>query len=136
EAQTGTGKTAACAIPIIERIDPDEKRPQALVVVPTRELAVQVTREFGALGKFRHTHEVAIYGGVPYGPQERALRRGVPIVIGTPGRLLDHIERHTLLLGGIRRGVLRGADRLRDGGFARRAREALRLCHTAGHRAL
>ena len=65
QAQTGTGKTAAFAIPIIERIDPGEKRPQALVVVPTRELAVQVTREFGALGKYRHTHEVAIYGGVP-----------------------------------------------------------------------
>ena len=73
QAQTGTGKTAAFAIPIIEKVDPQQKRPQALIVVPTRELCVQVTREFGALGKYRHAHEVAIYGGVPYGPQERAL---------------------------------------------------------------
>src|SRR5207249_8206503 len=64
QAQTGTGKTAAFAIPIVELIDPEVKRPQALIVVPTRELAVQVTREFGAIGKHRHTHEVAIYGGV------------------------------------------------------------------------
>jgi len=127
QAQTGTGKTAAFAIPIIERIDPDEKRPQALVVVPTRELAVQVTREFGALGKFRHTHEVAIYGGVPYGPQERALKRGVPIVIGTPGRLLDHIDRGTLTLDGIRVVVLDEADRLLDMGFAPDVRKLLRL---------
>jgi ATP-dependent RNA helicase DeaD len=136
QAQTGTGKTAAFAIPIIERIDPDEKRPQALVVVPTRELAVQVTREFGALGKFRHTHEVAIYGGVPYGPQERALKRGVPIVIGTPGRLLDHIERGTLSLDGIRVVVLDEADRLLDMGFAPDVRKLLRLCPTKRQTAL
>ena len=91
QAQTGTGKTAAFAIPILERIDITEKRPQALVVVPTRELALQVTREFGAIGRYRHAHEAAIYGGVPYGPQERALKRGSAIVVGTPGRLLDHI---------------------------------------------
>src|SRR5256886_6317311 len=96
QAQTGTGKTAAFAIPILERIDPSLKHPQALIVVPTRELALQVTREFGAIGKYRHAHEVAIYGGVPYGPQERALDRGATIVVGTPGRLLDHIERGRL----------------------------------------
>ncbi len=136
QAQTGTGKTAAFAIPIIERIDPDEKRPQALIVVPTRELAVQVTREFGALGKYRHTHEVAIYGGVPYGPQERALKRGVPIVIGTPGRLLDHIDRGTLLLDGIRVVVLDEGDRLLDMGFAPDVRKLLRLCPTKRQTAL
>jgi ATP-dependent RNA helicase DeaD len=102
QAQTGTGKTAAFAIPIIELVDPDLKEPQALIVVPTRELCVQVTREFGAIGKFRHAHEVAIYGGVPYGPQERALKRGTQIVVGTPGRLLDHIDRGTLSLRAIR----------------------------------
>jgi len=73
QAQTGTGKTAAFAIPIIEKVDPALKQPQALVIVPTRELALQVTREFGVIGKYRHAHEVAIYGGVPYGPQERRL---------------------------------------------------------------
>jgi len=128
QAQTGTGKTAAFAIPIIERIDPEQKRPQALVVVPTRELALQVTREFGAIGQFLHTHEVAIYGGVPYGPQERALKRGAAIVVGTPGRLLDHIERGTLLLDGIRVVVLDEADRLLDMGFAPDVRRLLRLC--------
>src|SRR5439155_15252253 len=96
QAQTGTGKTAAFAIPIVEHVDSMRKEPQALIVVPTRELALQVTREFGAIGKYRRTHEVAIYGGVPYGPQERALARGAQIIVGTPGRLLDHIERGRL----------------------------------------
>ncbi len=127
QAQTGTGKTAAFAIPIIEKVDPQEKRPQALIVVPTRELCVQVTREFGVLGKYRHAHEVAIYGGVPYGPQERALARGAQIVVGTPGRLLDHIERGTLRLDGIRIVILDEADRLLDMGFAPDVRKLLRL---------
>ena len=127
QAQTGTGKTAAFAIPLIEAVEPDAKRPQALVVVPTRELALQVTREFGTLGKYRHAHEVAIYGGVPYGPQERALKRGAQIVIGTPGRLLDHIQRRTLDLSGIRIVILDEADRLLDMGFAPDVRRLLRL---------
>ncbi len=127
QAQTGTGKTAAFAIPIIEKVDPNERRPQALVVVPTRELCVQVTREFGAIGKYRHAHEVAIYGGVPYGPQERALARGAQIVVGTPGRLLDHIERGTLKLDGVRIAILDEADRLLDMGFAPDVRKLLRL---------
>jgi ATP-dependent RNA helicase DeaD len=126
QAQTGTGKTAAFAIPIIEKVDPQEKRPQALIVVPTRELCVQVTREFGAIGKYRHAHEVAIYGGVPYGPQERALARGAQIVVGTPGRLLDHIERGSLKLDGIRVVILDEADRLLDMGFAPDVRKLLR----------
>jgi ATP-dependent RNA helicase DeaD len=127
QAQTGTGKTAAFAIPIVERIDPALKAPQALVVVPTRELALQVTREFGAVGKYRHTHEVAIYGGVPYGPQERALKRGASIVVGTPGRLLDHIQRGTLSLASVRIVVLDEGDRLLDMGFAPDVRKLLRL---------
>ena len=127
QAQTGTGKTAAFAIPIIERVDPREKRPQALIVVPTRELAVQVTREFGAVGRYRRAHEVAIYGGVPYGPQERALARGAQIVVGTPGRLLDHIERGTLKLDGVRMVILDEGDRLLDMGFAPDVRKLLRL---------
>jgi ATP-dependent RNA helicase DeaD len=127
QAQTGTGKTAAFAIPIVERIDPELKAPQALIVVPTRELALQVTREFGAVGKYRHTHEVAIYGGVPYGPQERALKRGASIVVGTPGRLLDHIQRGTLSLANVRIVVLDEGDRLLDMGFAPDVRKLLRL---------
>lgn len=127
QAQTGTGKTAAFAIPVVELVDPGIKRPQALVVVPTRELAVQVTREFGTIGKYRHAHEVAIYGGVPYGPQERALARGAQIIIGTPGRLLDHIDRGTLSLAAIRIVILDEADRLLDMGFAPDVRKLLRL---------
>jgi len=127
QAQTGTGKTAAFAIPIIEKVDPALKQPQALVIVPTRELALQVTREFGVIGKYRHAHEVAIYGGVPYGPQERALKRGAQIVIGTPGRLLDHIDRGTLSLSSIKIVILDEADRLLDMGFAPDVRKLLRL---------
>ncbi len=127
QAQTGTGKTAAFAIPIIEKVDPALKQPQALVIVPTRELALQVTREFGVIGKYRHAHEVAIYGGVPYGPQERALKRGAQIIIGTPGRLLDHIDRGTLSLSSIKIVILDEADRLLDMGFAPDVRKLLRL---------
>ena len=126
QAQTGTGKTAAFAIPIIERMDAGLHSPQALVIVPTRELAVQVTREFGTLGRYRKTHEVAIYGGVGYGAQEQALRRGVAIVVGTPGRLIDHIERGTLDVSKIRFVVLDEADRLLDMGFAPEVRRLLR----------
>lgn len=126
QAQTGTGKTAAFAIPILEKVDSALKRPQALIVVPTRELALQVTREIGAIGKYRKSHEVAIYGGVPYGPQERALARGTQIVVGTPGRLLDHIEKGRLDLSGIVVTVLDEADRLLDMGFAPEVRRLLR----------
>ena len=126
QAQTGTGKTAAFAIPILERVDAALKRPQALVVVPTRELALQATREFGAIGRYRHAREAAIYGGVPYGPQERALKRGSTIVVGTPGRLLDHIERGTLDLSGVGIVILDEADRLLDMGFAPEVRRLLR----------
>jgi ATP-dependent RNA helicase DeaD len=126
QAQTGTGKTAAFAIPILGHVDPGALRPQAIVIVPTRELAVQVTREFAALGKYRDSHEVAIYGGVSYTPQDRALRRGVGIVVGTPGRLLDHIDRGTLDLGGIDIVILDEADRLLDMGFAPDVRKLLR----------
>ena len=128
QAQTGTGKTAAFAIPILEKVDPTLKRPQALIVVPTRELALQVTREFGAIGKYIHAREAAIYGGVPYGPQERALARGATIVVGTPGRLLDHIERGTLDLAGVSVVILDEADRLLDMGFAPEVRRLLRRC--------
>ncbi|HEX9437946.1 MAG TPA: DEAD/DEAH box helicase [Candidatus Limnocylindria bacterium] len=126
QAQTGTGKTAAFAIPILGRVEAGAQRPEAIVIVPTRELCTQVTREFGALGKFRDSHEVAIYGGVSYTPQDSALRRGVGIVVGTPGRLLDHIERGTLDLRGIEIVILDEADRLLDMGFAPDVRKLLR----------
>ena len=136
QAQTGTGKTAAFGIPILERIDSKLRKPQALIVVPTRELAVQVTREFGGLGKYRHAREVAIYGGVGYAPQERALQRGATIIVGTPGRLLDHIERGTLDTSGLRIVILDEADRLLDMGFAPEVQRLLRKCPTDRQTAL
>jgi len=136
QAQTGTGKTAAFAIPILQLIEPTLRRPQALIVVPTRELCVQVTREFGALGKYMHSSEVAIYGGVSYVPQERALKRGATIVVGTPGRLLDHIERGTLDLSGLRVVILDEADRLLDMGFAPEVKRLLSKCPTNRQTAL
>ncbi len=136
QAQTGTGKTAAFAIPILQLIEPALRKPQALVVVPTRELCVQVTREFGSLGKYMHSSEVAIYGGVSYVPQERALKRGSTIVVGTPGRLLDHIERGTLDLSALRVVVLDEADRLLDMGFAPEVKRLLSKCPTNRQTAL
>ena len=136
QAQTGTGKTAAFAIPILQLIEPALRKPQALVVVPTRELCVQVTREFGSLGKYMHSSEVAIYGGVSYVPQERALKRGSTIVVGTPGRLLDHIERGTLDLSALRVVILDEADRLLDMGFAPEVKRLLSKCPTNRQTAL
>ena len=93
QAQTGTGKTAAFALPIIERLDPAQRAPQALVMTPTRELAVQVAEAFHAYGKYHRVAILPVYGGQPIERQLRALDRGVQVVVGTPGRLLDHIGR-------------------------------------------
>src|SRR5689334_6858868 len=106
QAPTGTGKTAAYGLPIIERLDQDELRPQALIVVPTRELAIQVAEAIHALGRSREAVTLPIYGGQPYERQFRALARGVQIIAGTPGRLLDHLQRETLNLGAVRTVVL------------------------------
>jgi len=118
QAQTGTGKTGAFALPILERVVGRAGAPFTLVVVPTRELGQQVAKEFEALGRYRNVRVVAVYGGVGYRAQEDALRRGVHIVVGTPGRLLDLASRRTLNLSQIRILVLDEADRLLDLGFA------------------
>ncbi len=115
-AQTGTGKTAAFGIPIVERLD-RTIGVQALVITPTRELALQVSEEIARIGKFRGVKTLPVYGGQPYERQIRALRMGVPIVIGTPGRLLDHLGRGTLNLSRIRTLVLDEADEMLDMGF-------------------
>jgi ATP-dependent RNA helicase DeaD len=117
EAQTGTGKTAAFALPMIERLDPAVEAPQALVVCPTRELAVQVSEAIYALGRHRGFRVLPVYGGQPIDRQLRALRSGVQIVVGTPGRLLDHLRRGTLDLGRVRFVVLDEADEMLDMGF-------------------
>jgi ATP-dependent RNA helicase DeaD len=118
QSSTGSGKTAAFAIPMIERIDAHVKGVQALVLCPTRELAVQVAEEVGKLAMFkRGLHAVPIYGGQSYDRQFRALGAGVQIVIGTPGRIIDHIERGTLKLDKLKVVILDEADRMLDMGF-------------------
>ncbi len=118
QSATGSGKTAAFAIPAIERIDAHLKAVQALILCPTRELAVQVAEETGRLAFFRRgIREVPIYGGQSYDRQFRALEAGAQIVIGTPGRVLDHLARGTLRFDALRIVVLDEADRMLDMGF-------------------
>lgn len=118
QSATGSGKTAAFAVPAITRVDSHLKAVQVLVLCPTRELAVQVAEEVGKLSLFkRGVHAVPIYGGQSYERQFRALAAGVQIVIGTPGRVMDHMERGTLKLDALKLVILDEADRMLDMGF-------------------
>ncbi|WP_245585188.1 DEAD/DEAH box helicase [Solimonas flava] len=117
-AQTGTGKTAAFALPILSRLDWGQRAPQALVLAPTRELAIQVAEAFQRYAaNLPGFHVLPIYGGQAYGPQLAALRRGVHVVVGTPGRVLDHLKRGTLDLSQVRYLVLDEADEMLKMGF-------------------
>lgn len=118
QAQTGTGKTAAFGIPILEKISPKEKKVQALIMCPTRELAIQVAEELKSLSKYkRGINIVPVYGGQPIVRQMAALHKGAHIVIGTPGRIIDHIERQTIKLDNTKTVVLDEADEMLDMGF-------------------
>ncbi len=118
QSSTGSGKTAAFAIPLVEKVDAHQRAVQALVLCPTRELAVQVAEEVAKLAVFRRgVHAVPIFGGQSYERQFRALASGTQIVIGTPGRVLDHLERGTLKLDALKVLVLDEADRMLDMGF-------------------
>ncbi|WP_374020257.1 DEAD/DEAH box helicase [Paenibacillus thiaminolyticus] len=117
QAQTGTGKTAAFGIPLISKIDPSEERVVALVMTPTRELAIQVAEEIGKLTRFKGVRSLPIYGGQDIGRQIRALKKHPQIIIGTPGRLLDHINRKTIRLNDVQTVVLDEADEMLDMGF-------------------
>jgi ATP-dependent RNA helicase DeaD len=117
QSRTGTGKTAAFGIPIIERIDTDRPQVQALVLCPARELAVQVQEEIARLGKSAGVRCLTIYGGDPMPRQVEGLRRGAQVVVGTPGRLLDHLRQGTLKLDAVRTLVLDEADQMLDMGF-------------------
>ncbi len=117
QAQTGTGKTAAFGIPMVEKIDPAQHHVQALVLTPTRELCVQVTDEIARLGAFRNVVPVAIYGGSSMEKQIGALRRGAHLVVGTPGRVLDLVRRGELRLDRVHTVILDEADRMLDMGF-------------------
>jgi ATP-dependent RNA helicase DeaD len=130
QARTGTGKTAAFAIPILERLKHSRRgaAPQALVLVPTRELAVQVRDEFEKLAHGRRVACVPIYGGKPIRGQIAKLQRGADVVIGTPGRVLDHLARGSLNLQSVRTVVLDEADRMLDIGFRPDIEKILRRC--------
>ncbi len=118
QAQTGSGKTIAFAIPIIERIFVPDRSPQAIVLCPTRELCMQVASEISKVGKNGKKLKVlAVYGGQPIGKQTRVLKKGVHIVVGTPGRVIDHIERGNLDLIGVERVILDEADEMLEMGF-------------------
>jgi ATP-dependent RNA helicase DeaD len=118
-AQTGTGKTAAFAIPILSKIDPTNRTTQALVLAPTRELALQVAEAFGRYGShLPQINVLPIYGGAPYGPQLGGLKRGAQVVVGTPGRVIDHLEKGSLDLTRLDYLVLDEADEMLQMGFA------------------
>ncbi|HET6277787.1 MAG TPA: DEAD/DEAH box helicase, partial [Candidatus Polarisedimenticolia bacterium] len=117
QSRTGTGKTAAFGIPILERIDVARPQVQALVLCPARELAVQVTEEIARLGRSAGVRCLTIYGGDPMPRQIEGLRRGAQVVVGTPGRLLDHLRQGTLKLDAVRTLVLDEADQMLDMGF-------------------
>ena len=118
QAVTGTGKTAAFGIPLAEMIDISGKHVQAIVLVPTRELAVQVSQELSRIGQRRGLQVLAIYGGQAINPQLIALKRGVHVVVGTPGRIMDHLSRGTLDLRRVKFAILDEADEMLDIGFA------------------
>lgn len=125
-AQTGTGKTAAFGLPLLAAIDPSLREVQALVLAPTRELAMQVADAIASFAtSIGGLDVVALYGGSPYGPQERALARGAQVVVGTPGRVMDHMRRTNLRLDTIRVAVLDEADEMLRMGFAEDVEEIL-----------
>jgi len=117
QAQTGSGKTAAFGIPFVERLDPAQRHVQALVLVPTRELAIQVSDELHALGRFRGLGVVTLYGGQRIERQFTDLRKRPHIAVATPGRLLDHVQRGTIRLHTATTVILDEADRMLDMGF-------------------
>lgn len=118
QAQTGTGKTAAFGIPILEMVDPSERELQAVILCPTRELAIQVAEELKKLSTYlKRVNVLPIYGGQPIERQIKALRKGVQIIIGTPGRVMDHMRRGTIEMAHVKMLVLDEADEMLDMGF-------------------
>ena len=118
QAQTGSGKTLAFAVPVLDKIFIPDMSPQAIILCPTRELCMQVASEFEKAGnKIKKLKVLAVYGGQPIGKQTRVLKKGVHVVVGTPGRVIDHIERGNLELIGIESVVLDEADEMLEMGF-------------------
>ncbi|MEX2500302.1 MAG: DEAD/DEAH box helicase [Wenzhouxiangellaceae bacterium] len=126
QAQTGTGKTAAFALPILARFDPAARKPAALVLAPTRELAIQVAEAFHRYAShIRGFHVLPIYGGQAYGPQLAGLRRGADVIVGTPGRVIDHLEKGTLKIDALSTLVLDEADEMLRMGFIDEVKKVL-----------
>src|SRR3954469_18461646 len=117
QAQTGTGKTAAFGLPMMQFIDPEDPDTQALVLTPTRELCIQVTQALRTYGRHSGVDPVAIFGGAPIRTQQAQLKQGAQVVVGTVGRVLDLISRHSLMLHSCRYVVLDEADEMLDLGF-------------------
>jgi ATP-dependent RNA helicase DeaD len=117
QAITGSGKTGAFGLPIIEQLEPKQGNIQALVMAPTRELAAQIAKDIAAMGNHLGIEVIAIYGGTAYGPQLDAFERGVPVVVGTPGRILDHLKSGRMKLGKLRVLIFDEADELLSLGF-------------------
>lgn len=126
QAQTGTGKTGAFGLPLIDQLDDSSRKVQALILCPTRELAVQVADEITSFKGDKKLWVQAVYGGASFGTQARALEKGTQIVVGTPGRIRDHIERGTLKLGNVTHVVLDEADEMLNMGFEEEVREILK----------
>ncbi|XP_046359627.1 nucleolar RNA helicase 2-like [Haliotis rufescens] len=130
QARTGTGKTLSFALPLVEKLERSEKKqkpgrsPKVLVLTPTRELAKQVHDDFKAIAESLEV--LVIYGGTPYGPQERVMRNGVDVVVGTPGRVLDHVQKENLKLNKIKHVVLDEVDQMLDMGFLESVEEILK----------
>ncbi|QWU18059.1 DEAD/DEAH box helicase [Paenibacillus sophorae] len=127
QAQTGTGKTAAFGIPLITKIPREEEKIVALIMTPTRELAIQVAEEIGKLSRFKGIRSLPIYGGQDIGRQIRGLKKKPQVIIGTPGRLLDHINRKTIRLDDVQTVVLDEADEMLDMGFMEDIQSILKL---------
>lgn len=127
KSQTGSGKTAAFAIPICERLELEKRYPQVLVLTPTRELAVQIMEDFSHIGRFRRIRCTAIFGKQPMEIQKRELRQRVHVVVGTPGRTFDHIERQNLNLEEVRYLVIDEADKMLDMGFIDQVEAIIKL---------
>ncbi|MDN4075015.1 DEAD/DEAH box helicase [Fictibacillus terranigra] len=117
KSQTGSGKTAAFGIPVCEMLEWEEKRPQALILTPTRELAVQVREDLTNIGRFKRIKAVALYGKEPFAKQKEELKQKTHVVVGTPGRVIDHIERETLSLDQVKYLIIDEADEMLNMGF-------------------
>ena len=117
QAQTGTGKTAAFGVPLIDKIEKERNQIQGIIIAPTRELAVQVSEELYKIGSGKRIGVLAIYGGQDINRQIRALKKGPHIIVGTPGRLLDHINRKTINLENVQTVILDEADEMLNMGF-------------------